>query len=312
MPSFEHYREVAHGIADYLASRQRPDGAFPGPDHYGRAFAALLWSHFAGEYGVNAAAALRHLADHRPADHGEFNAYALLHYPDRAAVADLLRRLRFGRRHSANWMLLRAACRARPGPWYSRTRARLEARAALLRYGRKALIHDRPGALSHSYHAFCGALLVDLGRDLDWPWARERAIRAARALQPEILPDGGALRVGRGAEQIFGYGALLYLLEAAAAPAGDTSLRASADRVFGFLTRFRRADGSFPLVLNADEAPEPWLPDPSRPGWYDYNRYADYLPFLGVYLVKAGEVRSSQCAIIPRSPGHARSADGHS
>jgi hypothetical protein len=151
------------------------------------------------------------------------------------------------------------------------------------------LIYDRPGALSDTYHAFCGALLVDLWRNLGVPWARAAAIRAARAVQPHILPDGDALHVGRGKGQIFGYGALLYLLEAAAQITGDDTLRADADRVFAFLLRFRRGDGSFPLVLDADEPPDPWRPDASRPGWYDYNRYADYAPFLGVYLMKAGE-----------------------
>ena len=289
MPSPECYRQVARGIAGYLASRQQPDGAFPGPDHYGRAFAALLWSQFGEEFAPHVTAALRHLRDHLPPDHGEFNAYALLHYPDRAAVADLLGRLRFGHRHSANWMLLRAVCRALPGRWHSPSHATLEARAALLRYGRRDLIYDRPGALSHTYHAFCGALLVDLWRNLGAPWARAAAIRAARAVQLHILPDGDALHVGRGKGQIFGYGALLYLLEAAAQITGDDTLRADADRVFGYLLHFRRTDGSFPLVLDADEPPDPWRPDASRPGWYDYNRYADYVPFLGVYLMKAGE-----------------------
>jgi len=289
MPSPECYRQVARGIAGYLASRQQPDGAFPGPDHYGRAFAALLWSQFGDAYARPITAALGHLRHRLPPDHGEFNAYALLHYPDRAAVADLLERLLFGCRHSANWMLLRAVCRSLPGPWHSPTRATLEARAALLRYGRGDLIYDRPGALSHTYHAFCGALLMDLWQNLGAPWARAAAIRAARAMQPHISPDGDALRVGRGKGQIFGYGALLYLLEAAGQLTGDNTLRADADRVFAFLLRFRREYGSFPLVLDADESPEPWTPDASRPGWYDYNRYADYVPLLGVYLMKVGD-----------------------
>lgn len=287
MPSPERYRQVAQGIADYLASRQTAEGAFPGPDHYGRAFAVLLWAHFGDAYLSAVSAAVEHLDDHLPLNHGEFNAYALLHCLERPKVVDLLHRLRFGHRHSANWMLLRATCRSLPGPWLSPTRARLEARFVLLRYGRRALIYDRPRALSHAYHAYCGSLLVDLWRNLNWPWAGFAAVRAARALQSHLLPNDKAFRVGRGENQIFGYGALLHLLESAAVLSGDDSLRVSAVRVFGYLLQFRREDGSFPLALNADESPEPWAPDFSRPGWCDYNRYADYLPFLGVYLLKA-------------------------
>jgi hypothetical protein len=39
-------------------------------------------------------------------------------------------------------------------------------------------------------------------------------------------------------------------------------------------------------VLSDEEPPEPWAWAP-RPGWYSYNRYADYLPFLGCMLLRA-------------------------
>jgi hypothetical protein len=109
---------------------------------------------------------------------------------------------------------------------------------------------------------------------------------------PLVLPNGDALYVGRGQEQIFGYGALLYLLEAARQITGDDAYGAAAQRVFQYLLRFRREDGSFPLVLLEAEAPEPWHPDAGRPGWYSYNRYADYLPFLGCLLMKAARAEA--------------------
>ncbi len=116
MPKAEAYEDAARGIAAYLAARQQPDGNFPGSDHYGKAFAARLWSRIGEEYAPNARAALAAYETAPPPDHGEFNAYALLAYPARAAVLPLLARIRFGRRHSANWMLLRAVCRANPAP----------------------------------------------------------------------------------------------------------------------------------------------------------------------------------------------------
>ncbi len=163
-----------------------------------------------------------------------------------------------------------------------------------MRYGRGELIYDRPGMLSHAYHAYCGALLAELAQYLETPWATGAALRAAQAIRPYISEDGESLTVGRGKAQIFGYGALLYLLEAAAGLSGDEGLRAVADRVFTHLLRFRRVDGSFPLVLNETEPPEPWAPAVPLPGWHDYNRYADYVPFLGVYLLKAARAERAR------------------
>jgi len=104
-----------------------------------------------------------------------------------------------------------------------------------------------------------------------------------------LLPNGDSLYVGRGQQQIFGYGALVYLLEAAAGLTGEEQFGAIAERAFSRLMRFQRSDGSFPLVLREGEPAEPWLPDISRPGWYTYNRYADYLPLLGCFLLKAAD-----------------------
>ena len=287
------YREIARSLARYLAARQRADGDFPGPDHYGQAAAIWLWSEFGDEFAGPLARARERLLVAPPADHAEFNAYALLHCRERLgpeAVDGFLRGLRFGQRHSANWMLLRAVCRALPGPWHSPPRAEMEARTALFRYARGGFIYDRAGVRSFTYHAFCGALLVNLW-EAGVPWAGQATARAAACLQPFILPNGNSLYLGRGQEQIFGYGALLLLLEAAARMTGSEETRACAARVRDYLLRFRRADGSFPLVLDSGEAPEPWLPDPTRAGWYSYNRYADYLPFLACLLLKAEATR---------------------
>jgi hypothetical protein len=198
----------------------------------------------------------------------------------------MLRRIRFGRRHSANWVLLRAVCRSHSDRPLAIARARLDARAALARYMRLGFIADRAGVRSFAYHCFCGALLVDLWQRRGYRWAAAAAAQAAEFISRFILPNGDALYVGRGQEQIFGYGALLYLLEAAGEMTGNADFREYADRVFGYLLSFQRNDGAFPLVLREGEDPEPWT-DGTRLGWYSYNRYADYLPFLGCMLLKA-------------------------
>ncbi len=304
----EQYRSAARDIARYLAARQRRDGGFPGPDSYGVACSLWLWSHFGVEFARELDRAWRRLKASPPKTHGELNIYALLHCRERLGsgpVDALARRLRFGRRHSANWMLLRSVCRAQQGGFLSSARSLAEARAVLLRYARGGHICDRPKVRSFAYHAFCGALLADLWRELGAAWVGKAVVGAARFLAPFVLPNGDALYIGRGQQQIFGYGALLYLLEAAAQLSGDRSFEEVAGRVLRRVLRFQRRDGSFPLVLREGEEAEPWEPDASRPGWYSYQRYADYLPFLGCMLLKAAEVdlaRASVSEAEPRSP----------
>ena len=293
MPRRDEYTAVARTIAAYLAERQRRDGDFPGPSNYGVSFALWLWTDFGVEFVEQLDRAWHRMKTSPPDTHGEFNIYALLQSRERLGpgpVDGVIRRLRFGGRHSANWMLLRAVCRARQGPCFSPVRSTLDARAALVRYGRGGFIADRPGVRSSAYHAFCGALLADLWRQRGVRWAGRAAVRAASSMAGFILPNGDGLYVGRGQHQIFGYGALLYLLEAAVELTGEERFAELADRVFRRLVMFQRGDGSFPLVVREGEPAEPWAPDPSLPGWYSYNRYADYLPFLGCFLLKAAQL----------------------
>ena len=301
MPWREQYQGAARAIAVYLAERQRPDGGFPGPDHYGVASALWLWSHFGVDFARQLDRAWNRLKNDPPPTHGEFNIYALLHCRQRlgeGAVDALVRRMRPGGRHSANWMLLRAVCHAAPGPCLSLSRAQLEGRTALVGHSRRGFIEDRPGVRSFAYYAFCGALLADLWRLQGFQWAGRAAVQAAAFLAQFVLPNGDALYIGRGQEQIFGYGALIYLLETASQMTGEADYSQLAARVFRRAIRFRRADGCLPLVLREGEEPEPWRPDASRPGWYSYNLYGDYLPLFGCMLLKAAR------ADAPRIGGH--------
>lgn len=297
----EEYRGAARAIASYLAERQRPDGGFPGPDNYGVASALWLWSQFGAEFARQLDRAWNRLKESPPSTHGEFNTYALLHARERLGegpVDALLRRIKPGARHSANWMLLRAACDLRQGRPLASMLAAAEGRMALARYARRGLICDRPHVRSLAYHSFCGALLSDIWEQRRLRWAGRSALRAALFLAGLILPNGDTLYLGRGQQQIFGYGALLYLLEAAEAMTGRGEFRVHADIVFDKLMRYQRRDGSFPLVLREGEEQEPWRPEVARPGWYSYNRYADYLPFLGCMLLKTAAAEAAECEAV--------------
>ncbi|MFQ5649576.1 MAG: hypothetical protein ACE5IY_06505 [bacterium] len=93
---------------------------------------------------------------------------------------------------------------------------------------------------------------------------------------PFIDPEGDFNYLGRGHEQIFGYGAAIYALEAGYKEKGDSSLLTLSGRLFDYLLRFQRGD-HFPLVLND-------RPDEERPGWYDYHHLTVYNAFLGAWL----------------------------
>jgi hypothetical protein len=307
MPGPQDYRRTAAQIASYLAANQGQDGAFPGPDHYGLSFSIWLWSSLGDRFAPYLARAWQRLQRDPPQTHGEFNAYALLGCRQALGPSEadaVLRQIPFGRRHSANWMLLRAVCCSYPEPSPAPLLSRLEAFLALLRYARRGLICDRPGVRSFAYHTFCGVLLADLWQRRRLPWAGRAAVRAADFILPFILPNGDTLYVGRGQQQIFGYAALLCLLQAAAHLTGRPEFREGADRAFAFLLRFQRSDGSFPLVLNEHEPPDPWQPDPSLPGWYTYNRYADYLPFLACFLLKAASIDLPPLGAVRSPPPH--------
>jgi hypothetical protein len=102
------------------------------------------------------------------------------------------------------------------------------------------------------------------------------------------------LYIGRGQQQIFGYGALLYFLAAQAA-AGNQAAAGQLEQVWSFVRPFQRKDGRFPLVLRTGESGYPKTVDTHDPrwlGWYGYNNLFDYLPFLGVMLARAGQVKN--------------------
>ncbi len=99
---------------------------------------------------------------------------------------------------------------------------------------------------------------------------------------PFVDPDGCFNYLGRGHEQIFGYGAAIYTMEAAFKENNDRRCLAAAARMCEHLLRFRR-DGHFPLVLNQ-------RPDEERPGWYDYHHLTVYNAFLGAWLGLAHRV----------------------
>jgi hypothetical protein len=291
--------EIAEGIARFLATQLGADGNFAGGSFYGEAFAALVWSRLGDEFAAKGDAALSASLGARPEkiqNHWEFHNYALLRLARQQSgglaresgkreMLQTIRPLRFRGRRTANWTLLRALSRLLAGERIAL--ARLEVLSALLRFRRRGFLADARTARSFQYHCYCGALLAEIHELTGWKEAGRAWLDAAEWIAPFIMPNGASLYVGRGQEQIFGYGALIFLLSRAARATADSNWRDLAQKVMSRLESFRREDGSFPLVLNEFELRDPSL----RHGWYSYNNLYDYLPFLAWYLLLASQAQ---------------------
>ncbi len=152
-------------------------------------------------------------------------------------------------------------------------------------------ILDELKTRSLQYHAFCLFVLAELDQTSVHAIVKDWLIKGCRFSINSILNDGTALYIGRGQEQIFGYGALIYSLEYVSNKY-KLDFEKELDLIWRHLSRFQREDGSYPLVLNVVQ---PELPEVSyirnKPnGWYGYNTLYDYQPFLAYCLLKAAKL----------------------
>lgn len=223
-----------------------------------------------------------------PQFHHEFNNYALADASalKRRKYDSFYRPLIFKGTKCTNWTLLREVVKLGQG----------EGSVSLIKQKLKkmqkpsGLIMDDPGVHSFQYHCFSATLMYEayvLTKDDE---LKKSFVSAVNFIKNFILPNGDSLYIGRGQEQSFGYAALLYALAGHYELSGDSQSISEMQKVFAYLIKFRRPDGSYPLVLNTEEnaiAKDVDLKDPQFKGWYAYNNYFDYLAFLGVYLDKA-------------------------
>lgn len=136
------------------------------------------------------------------------------------------------------------------------------------------------------YHIYTVALLHRLYLLTGRQRFGQRFLRGVDFFLPFVDPDGDFNYWGRGQEQIFGYGAAVYALTAAAKMTGESEYQHAASKVYEYLLQFKR-DDHFPLVLNLHAEQE-------RVGWYDYHHTTVYNAFLGVWLGLAHELNDRQ------------------
>jgi hypothetical protein len=298
---YSKYYDPAYGIAKYLADAQSPKGNFPARCYYGESFSILLWSHFDKEFEDNIQKALEYYKQKNKKLnqlHWEFNNYALFKYYIKTkdpVVGELVKDLKFRGTKVINWTLLRALTRLLRNKPIDKLKANLEINKCLLRQ-KDGFFFDDKNVRSFQYHCFSTALigeLFDLTKKLK---LKNSFLNGTNFILDFILPNGDTLYIGRGQEQIFGYGTLLFILEYAYKLTGEKIYKNKARQVLMYLNRFRRPDGSFPLVLRKGEEGYPKeinTKDTQYLGWYAYNNYFDYLPFLGYYLIKTHLIQSS-------------------
>lgn len=227
--------------------------------------------------------------------HWEFNNYAILDYiseTDDISVQYLIEPLKFKNTPCTNWTLLRSNTRlkARKDIELALDEAKEKINNFQLRSG---LILDDVGVKSFQYHCFSMAMIAEIFEQTNDEYFKISFLMGVEFIRNFILSNGETLYIGRGQNQSFGYGTLIYILSLAYKYTDDKTILGDLDRIYCFFNKFQRKDGSYPLILNGLEKSIPKvidMKDEEFTGWYPYNNYFDYLPFMGYFISKSIQV----------------------
>jgi hypothetical protein len=283
--------KIAHIIKDYLLK----NNGFNSRTFYGETFALnLLYMNNLLDKNVKNILLKNYnkMDKNNPEFHWEFNNYALIYYKTISGdngVNKFLEPLIFKNTPCTNWTLLRSNARllARKDEYLAIKEAKEKIKKYQLKSG---LILDDPGVKSFQYHCFSMAMIIEIYEQTKNDFFKTSFLKGVNFIRNFILSNGETLYVGRGQNQSFGYGALIYILSQAYKYTNDKTLLGDIDIVAKFIMKFQRKDGSFPLVMNNVEKSIPKVVDMQNPefaGWYPYNNYFDYLPFMGFFLARA-------------------------
>lgn len=233
-----------------------------------------------------------------PQFHWEFNNYALFDYYQNSndeSIKKYLEPLKFKNTPVTNWTLLRSAARLMAN--IGRELAIREAKEKIEKFQvSSGLILDAKNDKSFQYHCFSMAMVGEIYEHTQDNYFKTSFLKGIEFIRNFILSNGEALYIGRGQNQSFGYGALIYILSLAYKFTEDKTFLGDIEKVTTFLLQNQREDGSFPLVMNRVEKTIPKVIDMQSEefvGWYPYNNYFDYLPFMGFFIAKAEEVLRS-------------------
>ncbi len=129
------------------------------------------------------------------------------------------------------------------------------------------------------YHVYTLALMGRIFEVTHKEFIKKMFLKGVEYFLYFIDPKGDFNFKGRGQEQIFGYGAAIFVLELAKKldEKNGAYYQKLLDQLWEFVLSFKRKDGHFPLVLNAH-------PDTEKIGWYDYHHLTVYNAFFGAWI----------------------------
>ncbi len=291
-------KKTASEIARYINCRFEAKNGFNERSFYGESYSALILLMLNyPEKSIN-----KFIDFYKKKDksgkhfHWEFNNYAWQEFYLRSknpTVKSFIRPLKFATffgEKVTNWILLRSLVRIKTGEITKKIIAEFQIFLVLLLNKVGPLFADnklsrfflKKRFLSIQYHCFCLALIGEL---LLWKKKKSFLTKDFFAgidyMVNKIKNNPNPINQGRGKKQIFGYGALIYALSVAYVITNKKEYWDCLVKVLNYVLKYKKEDGSFPLVLTKND---------DRSLWYPYNNYYDYLPFFAYYLLKSYEL----------------------
>lgn len=287
--------KITKSLLDYLKNNLNK-GRYTPRTFYGELFTALAMANFDKLYFKNDINEIlnyffKDLDKNYSEFHWEFNNYALIELSKLVDLSMYINQyipLKFKGTKSSNWVMLRALTRikANEKPFFGHFEFM---KTLILFQSKNGLIKDSIYDKSFQYHCFMSYILLEAYKESGQKYYLNRFLKALQFIEKFILSNGDFNYIGRGQKQIFGIGPLLYILEEGYIITGDLKYKNKQRLVFQMLIKFQRDDGSFPLVLRKEEQGYPEVIDVNNDsylGWYRYNNYFDYLPFLAYFLTE--------------------------
>lgn len=230
-----------------------------------------------------------------PEFHWEFNNYALSDYCKTTgdqSVRSIFNPLRFKGTPCTNWTLLRLNVQFFSGGYKDLTLIMIKRKLRNMQRG-SGLIRDDVGVNSFQYHCFSAAMLGEVALNCGDRELLQRFDNSVKFISKFILRNGEALYVGRGQNQAFGYGALVYILALSLSRRGNFSALRNLASVIRFVKTCSDNEREIPLVFGqkpVGQLEDVDCLDQDFCGWYPYNNYYDYLAFLGYFIIKAKSI----------------------
>ena len=115
---------------------------------------------------------------------------------------------------------------------------------------KSGFILDKNDDKSFQYHCFSMAMIAEIYEETRDIYFKNSFLKGVNFIRNFILASGETLYIGRGQNQSFGYGALIYILSLGYKYTDDKTLLGDLEKVSQFLIQFKQDDGSFPLIMN--------------------------------------------------------------